>query len=318
MILVCGGLADQMIELMCARLNDMGYPYCLLDLAKYPEDYRLFIQFISCEPRGWIECDQWRLDLDDITGVYVRFPGAEARIPTRGVEEKFVPLIYSECDAQLMALFEALPCLVANRMAGGYSNHSKPYQALLIGQYGFKTPPTLVTSDHDAAQMFFEEHDGQVIYKSISGVRSIVRKLNERHLTRLALLRHGPAQFQALISGRDVRVHTVFNRYFATQIESTAVDYRYAALEGLSVEMLPIDLPPAVADACLKIAHDLNLLIAGVDLKRTEQGDYFCFEVNPSPGFLYYEHGAGQPVSTALAELLHQGLPFRGSSEPHV
>jgi glutathione synthase/RimK-type ligase-like ATP-grasp enzyme len=284
-------------------------------LARYPGDYRLFVQFASCEPRGWIECDQWRLDLDDISGVYVRFPGIEARIPPTQVEEKFVPLIYSECDAQLLALFEALPCLVANRMVGGYSNHSKPYQALLIRQYGFKTPPTLVTSDPDAARKFFEEHDGQVIYKSISSVRSIVRKLSERHLTRLALLRHGPAQFQALISGHDVRVHTVFDHYFATQIESTAVDYRYAVLEGLSAEMSPVDLPPAVANACVKIARDFDLLIAGIDLKRTEQGEYFCFEVNPSPGFLYYEHGASQPVSTALAELLHQGRVARAAGE---
>ena len=32
MILVCGGLADGVIELVCARLADCGYPYRLLDL----------------------------------------------------------------------------------------------------------------------------------------------------------------------------------------------------------------------------------------------------------------------------------------------
>jgi hypothetical protein len=29
--------------------------------------------------------------------------------------------------------------------------------------------------------------------------------------------------------------------------------------------------------------------------------------VNPCPGFLYYERHTGQPISTALAELLYRG-----------
>ena len=35
-ILVCGGLADGVTELVCARLQHSGYPYRLLDLAHYP------------------------------------------------------------------------------------------------------------------------------------------------------------------------------------------------------------------------------------------------------------------------------------------
>ena len=41
MILVCGGLADGVTELVCSRLQDCGYPYRLLDLARFPEDYRV-------------------------------------------------------------------------------------------------------------------------------------------------------------------------------------------------------------------------------------------------------------------------------------
>ncbi len=36
MILVCGLLADGMIELMCARLDDMGYDYLFFDERHYP------------------------------------------------------------------------------------------------------------------------------------------------------------------------------------------------------------------------------------------------------------------------------------------
>ena len=52
-----------------------------------------------------------------------------------------------------------------------------------------------------------------------------------------------------------------------------------------------------------------DLLFAGIDLKETPEGEFYCFEVNPCPGFLYYERHTGQPISTALAELLHHSAP---------
>ena len=165
-------------------------------------------------------------------------------------------------------------------------------------------PATLVTSDPDAARAFQAEH-GDVIYKSASGIRSIVRRLGPDQLARLAFLRDGPAQFQAFVPGRNVRVHTVGDAVFATRIETEAVDYRYAHLDGLDVAMTPVTLPAAVEAACLRAARDLDLLFAGIDLKETPDGEYVCFEVNPCPGFIYYERHTGQPISTALADLLN-------------
>ena len=147
-----------------------------------------------------------------------------------------------------------------------------------------------------------------MIYKSASGIRSIVRRLEPEQLDRLGLLRNGPAQFQLFVPGQDVRVHTVGERLFATRVKSDAVDYRYARRDGLAVEMEATELPQSVASACLRIARELELLHAGIDLKETPDGEWYCFEVNPCPGFLYYERQTGQPISTALAELLHSGV----------
>ncbi len=209
-----------------------------------------------------------------------------------------------------MALLEDLRCPVVNRTRGGLANNSKPYQALIISRSGLRVPPTLVTSDPAAARAFHAEH-GEVIYKSASGIRSIVRRVGPGQLARLDHLRDGPAQFQAFVPGHNVRVHTVGDRIFATRIESEAVDYRYAQSDGLTATLEPVTLPPAIAAACLRLARTFDLLFAGIDLKQTPDGEYFCFEVNPCPGFLYYERHTGQPISTALAELLH-----RSSSTP--
>ena len=183
-----------------------------------------------------------------------------------------------------MALLEDLRCPVVNRIGGGLSNNSKPYQALLHRRAGLKVPATLVTSDPAAARAFRAEH-GEVIYKSASGIRSIVRRLGPTSSRGLRFLRDGPAQFQAFVPGRNVRVHTVGDRVFATRIETEAVDYRYAHLDGLDVQMSPVTLPPAVEAACLRIARDLDLLFAGIDLKETPDGDSCLLRGQSLPGF---------------------------------
>jgi glutathione synthase/RimK-type ligase-like ATP-grasp enzyme len=306
MILVCGGLADGVTELVCARLQHSGYPYRLLDLARYPAGYRVAWRWTDAGPGGIIASPEWDLALDEITGVYVRFLGPDGRLAPQGDPDAAVALQF-EADAGLMALLEDLPCPVVNRIAGGMSNNSKPYQALLLRRAGLKVPTTLVTNDPAAARAFQAEY-GEVIYKSASGIRSIVRRLDRAQQARLAFLRDGPAQLQVFVPGRDVRVHTVGDTVFATRIESEAVDYRYAHLDGLDVVMTPVTLPAAVEGACLRAARDLDLLFAGIDLKETPDGEYLCFEVNPSPGFIYYERRTGQPISAALADLLN-GTP---------
>lgn len=309
MILVCGGLADTVTEIVCARLEASGYPYRLLDLAFYPAGYEVNWEWRGPTLAGRIATSDWTLDLEDLSGVFVRYLGPEGRSAPHGTPPEHRSVMEFETDSGLMALFEDMPCVVVNRIAGGMSNNSKPYQALLVRQAGLLSPPTVVTNDPDVARAFIDELDGNVIYKSLSGIRSIVRQMRPETMDRLPFLRHGPAQFQAYIEGTNVRVHTVGDAVFATRVFTDAVDYRYARREGATVEMEPAVLPEEVSAACLRMARALGLELTGIDLKETPQGDFFCFEINPSPAFLYYEQHTGQPISAAIAELLHQGVP---------
>jgi hypothetical protein len=311
MILVCGGLADTVTELMCARLEACGFPYRLLDLGAYPAGFRVHWHWRGAYPEGYIAGPGWRVELAELTGVYIRFLGPEGRLPPAlaGEGDGDADALYAEYDSGLMAVLDDLPCAVVNRLAPGMSNHSKPFQALLIRQCGLRIPATLVTNEPEAARRFYAEHGEAVVYKSLSGVRSIVRRLGVEQLARLPFLRHGPAQLQEFVPGENVRVHTVGDQLFVTRVSSAAVDYRYARREGADVEMAPAVLPPEVAASCRELARRAGLLVSGIDLKRTPEGEYYCFEINPCPGFLYYEQHTGQPISTALAELLHRGVP---------
>ncbi len=260
MILVCGGLADKVTELMCARLQDCGYPYRLLDLGHYPVGFQVKWHWRNSGLDGYIAGPDWRLDLNELSGVFVRYLGPEGRTPPPNVEPMAVQAVYFEHDAGLMVLLEHLPCTVVNRLAGGASNNSKPYQALLVRQCGLLTPPTLVTNDEDEALSFYRDCDHQVVYKSLGGIRSIVRRLEPEQLSRFAFLRDGPAQFQSFIPGENVRVHTVGDQLFATRVHTDGVDYRYASREGATVSMEPTTLPPEVATSCRKLARQLGLL----------------------------------------------------------
>ena len=318
MILVCGGLADTVTELVCARIEHLGYDYRLLDLGRYPDGYTISWTWDGPHPEGSIRGPDWILDIAELSGVYVRYLGLDGHAPMSSVPDGFEDAALAECQAGLAVFLDQLPCPVVNRIAPGMSNHSKPYQALAIRQTGLRTPRTLITSDPAAAREFYDAGGGQVVFKSLSGIRSVVRRMTDSDLDRLELLRHGPAQFQSFVPGDNIRVHVVGGELFATRCRSEIVDYRYARRQGGSVTMEPVSLPDWVRAACFALGPAAGLLISGIDLKETPDGEYYCFEVNPSPGFSWYEQETGQPISAALVELLRRGdqaLPTPAAEE---
>jgi glutathione synthase/RimK-type ligase-like ATP-grasp enzyme len=145
------------------------------------------------------------------------------------------------------------------------------------------------------------------VYKSISGVRSVVSRLTAAHEARLKFIEYCPTQFQEYIEGNDYRVHVVGNKVFTCEIISEANDYRYAARKGVSVEIRPYELPKDIVDRCRALAAALGLLVTGIDLRRRPDGRWYCFEANPSPAFSYYQEATDQPIDKAIAQLLLKG-----------
>ena len=204
---------------------------------------------------------------------------------------------------------ETLGTRVVNSPSVQLSNNSKPYQSIIIHEHGLDIPDTCITSDEDVAQDFLTKH-AAVIYKSISGTRSIVKRADGKSLANLSRIRYCPVQFQECVMGFNVRVHVIGEQAIATRIRSDAVDYRYATQEGKSTALEPYDLSPDVAAKCVRLAHALRLPFAGIDLMMADDGRTICFEVNPSPGYSYYEQHTGQRISHALADLLAEEIPY--------
>jgi glutathione synthase/RimK-type ligase-like ATP-grasp enzyme len=100
---------------------------------------------------------------------------------------------------------------------------------------------------------------------------------------------------------------------FACVIHSTADDFRYAARQGGETEMRACELPEECATRCRTLAGYLELPLAGIDLRLTPDGDWCCFEVNPSPGFTFFQEATGQRIDEAVARYL-MARPQPGST----
>jgi D-alanine-D-alanine ligase-like ATP-grasp enzyme len=134
-----------------------------------------------------------------------------------------------------------------------------------------------------------------------------VQTFEDEDLARLDNIRWCPTQFQEFVPGTNMRVHVIGEEVLATAILSDVdvTDYRYARQQtGESAELVEAKLSDEWAARCLALSKLLDLPFCGIDLKITPEGEVFCFEVNPSPAFSYYELNTGQPISAALARLL--------------
>jgi glutathione synthase/RimK-type ligase-like ATP-grasp enzyme len=248
--------------------------------------------------------DTW-VDLGAVSAVYLR-PYDSQRVPAvarEGPDSAAWRHAFA-VDYVIASWSEMAPALVVNPLQAMAANNSKPYQLEQIRNLGFNVPETLVTTDPSAVRDFWERH-GEVIYKSVSGTRSIVSRLRPEQTERLSDVSFCPTQFQQYIPGTDHRVHVVGDEVFACEVLSEADDYRYPGRH--EVEVRACSLPQTVADQCRLASVALTLPVAGIDLRRTPEGDWYCFEVNPSPAFTYYESSTGQPIGQAIARLLAAG-----------
>jgi RimK-like ATP-grasp domain len=297
-VLLIGIPSEPPLAMVAAALGELGMPYVVCNQRSVASiDGSLSLE--DGVVGGVLELEGEAVPLDALGGIY-----------TREIDYRLLPeledappdaLVHAHRVHELLDdLCMLTPARVVNRAARGASNASKPYQAQLIARR-FAIPETLVTTEPEAVVDLIARH-GRVIYKSVSGTRSIVRELAEEDLGRLDTLGVCPVQFQQRVEGNDVRVHTLADgTLFATVIESAADDWRYADGEVSMQAWTPGD---ELAERCLALTADLGLEFAGIDLRVSAEGEVYCFEVNTSPAYSAFEQASGQPIARALAGYL--------------
>jgi len=295
--LVLGLPHEPPVAAVIRELVRMGAPHAVVDQRR----------LVAGNARTWwtadgaggvIDVDGTQIPLDDVTGVYTRLT-TWADLPEVAENPNVLIHVRGIHDA-VEAWLETTSARVINRTSANDTNNSKPYQAMIIRDH-FQIPATLVTNDPGAVAAFRQEF-GNIIYKSVSGERSIVTAFTDADLDRLHLLSNAPVQFQEYVRGVDVRVHVVGSEVFASSVKSDAVDYRYDRSGGGAIS--PMQVSDEVAAECVALSARLGLELSGVDLRYADDGRIVCFEVNPSPAYTVYEDATGQPIAAAIARRL--------------
>jgi hypothetical protein len=300
-ILLWGLEQDGPLSCVRAELRRSGAPFVFVDQrAVLSSEITLVVEDVLT---GVVRVAGTDVDLASVSAAYVRPYDAWRIGPVARAGPGSPELRHALSFNETLWLWADLtPARLVNRPSAMARTSSKPQQAMTIARHGFSVPDTLITTDADAVRGFRARH-GTVIYKSISGVRSIVSQLTPDHEGRLADVAWCPTQFQQYVPGADYRVHVAGSEVFCARIESVADDYRYGARQGAEMSMNAACLPDDWPQRCRALAADMGLALAGIDLRCTPDGEWYCFEVNPSPAFTYYDR-FGQGIAGTVARLL--------------
>ncbi len=303
MILLMGIPSETPVRLLAEACKKKRISYTLFN-QRQQEKWKIDVDHVHIDDSClWNGTACFRIG--DCKGLYLRTMD-QAQVPEyTGSKNK------DEINSMYNRLFRLLDadttCRITNAPSVQMSNNSKPYQSLVIQQHGLHIPDMCITSNEEEARNFLAGYKS-VIYKSISGTRSVVKQVDAQSLQNLYKIKYCPVQFQECVTGYNVRVHVIGKQAIATKICSDAVDYRYAHTEDKTTTLESYVLPDDVAEKCICLAHSLKLPFAGIDLMFANDGRVICFEVNPSPGYSYYERNTGQLISHALAEYLAFGM----------
>ncbi len=295
MILLAGLETDDCLSLVAQRLRDLSQDFLIFDQRELGTS-QIRWKWSRGTIVGSLSTAQKQVSLDAVHGVYMRLENHEKVFARRPAKDLTREMVVQDAFMQWTDLTTSR---VITREGVGASNSSKPYQLQIIAANGFDVPETIVTNSWKAVEHFRQRHP-RIIYKSTSGVRSIVQEFKDTDLQRLDSIKHCPVQFQELIQGLDVRVHVVGHEVLAVAIETSETDYRYGKRQRYANYVLPAEL----SDRCVKLARTMGLEFAGIDIMITGDGKTYCFEVNPMPGYAYFQLKTGADIAGALARLL--------------
>jgi glutathione synthase/RimK-type ligase-like ATP-grasp enzyme len=291
------------------RLERAGREVVLMDLADFPAHSELSMSwqsdgrpaYLIAGPRGSVDLSAarvtwWRRVRPFTIDQTVISPSMRA-------------FAESETSQAVGGMLDALPCAWVNPRAADEAAHRKPFQWAVAERVGLRLPRTLVTNRPEAAQAFIDQVGvGKTIFKAFLASQEAWRetRLIEREdLARLDLVRLAPVIFQEYIEGVDLRVTVIGDRVFAAEIDARQTRYPFDMRMVIEESIVrPVELPASVQAAVLALQRRLGLCYGAIDLRRTPDGDYVFFEVNPAGQWLFVELRTGLPISQAVADYL--------------
>ncbi len=311
MILIVSSEQDEHTQAVLRCLKQMHKPTTVLDLAHFPQQAQLAINFGARDGGQKSVLSNYESDLSfsECRAVWWRRPRPFLLHP-EVTDKTSRAFAYTECMAAISGLWLALDGFWVNHPMREEEALRKAYQLKIAQQVGFAIPPTLITNNPNRARAFVHRHGfDQTVSKSFSaGDQSWHETSLAQAQTTVPLdaVCYAPVIFQERIQTQvDLRIVVIDGTMFPIAIGARENEHKIehrmtvGRLHGAS-----FDLPGIVVERISMLMQRLGLVYGVVDLRLTPDGQYVFQEVNPSGSWLWLEECTKLPMTQTFAWFL--------------
>ncbi|MFK8847987.1 ATP-grasp ribosomal peptide maturase [Streptomyces sp. Ac-502] len=307
-VLVVTGKDDPTADLVIGELHGRGVPVVRLDSGDFPYALTIAATIGSGGIAGTVTTPSRVADLRGVRSLYYRRPSGFAFPHLAEQDARFA---VTQARYGLGGVLASLPgCRYVNHPHRIGDAEFKPSGLAAAASCGFRVPPTLITSDPEAARAFVKDH-APVIYKPLSaplyridGVSCAVA-VGEVAVEEIDDAVAGTAHLfqQRVEKVADVRVTVIGERTFCVRIASGLLDWRtdYGKLTYTVVRP-----PPGVPRALSAYLDHFRLNFGAFDFAVDRRGRWWFLECNPSGQWAWLEPETGLPMVAAMADLLER------------
>lgn len=311
-VLVTTEEEDPTADVVIAELNRRRVPVLRFDPGRgFPQAVTLAAEL---GPEGWggtLRAGGRSVDLSGVRALYHRRPSSYTPSGDAAQVARFAS---QENRRGFGGVLGALPsCLYVSHPQAIARAEYKPAQLATAATLGFAVPRTLITSDPDRAKAFTAEQP--TVYKPLHAAAYLVDgepagiwaaavdpgEIDDR-------VRHCAHLFQAQVPKvGDVRAVVVGERLFCARIIAPpgVLDWR-SEYRNLTYE--PTVCPQTVQAGLLRFLAHFGLSFGAFDFAVTAEDEWWFLECNPNGQWAWLEAAAGLSITTALADLLENGV----------
>lgn len=315
-ILVITSAIDATATYLCEKLVQQGISFIRFNTEAFPALWKLNWEIYPYSTPA-LSNDSQSIDLKSIGSVWYRRP-APPTISKEVTEPTAREFARQECEETMAAIWQDVDALWVSRpTAIRYASH-KPHQLRLAAELGFSVPETLVSSDPDRIRLFWDNHHGSVVFKTLhqdpiefegQNYFAYTQRFTAEHWLDSERLVFSPTLFQEYIKPKaEIRVTIIGQKVFAAHLGTLSDEPDWRRLGADEQKWETHMLPTQVENRCVEIVKKCNLSFGAIDLILTHTGEYFFLELNPNGQWAWIEMITGMPLSNALIDLLSSTL----------
>ncbi len=308
MIVIASHDEDDHAAAVMRDLDASGASFAMVDTGDFPVSSRLTQRFVGGQVRSKLATTRGTLDLDEARVVWWRRPRPYSLDPS--LDASTTAFAVSEAHEAMSGMWHSLAAAWVNPPDADETAHHKPYQLAVAAELGLAIPDTLITNEPEDARAFVAEHGPQhTVYKTFLATEANWREtrvLRSEEVAMLDSVHLAPVIFQARVPAvADLRITVMGPEMFATEITKDPggydLDYR---VDLGRARFRPTTLPRDVEAGLRRLLDRLGLVYGAIDLLRTVDDDFVFLEINPAGEWRFVEERTGQPMTSAMADLL--------------